>query len=119
MDHIELWVLFFLIIIGLGWLNQKHRYSGRVKTAYRDLRELADRTRQDLSHARDLEIWEARLRELEEHPNEFNKLDQEISLRETFVLYLEKHYPGDPRLKQLKDAAAVQKDTVWGVKVRR
>lgn len=119
MDPILLWILFILIIALLGWLNQKHKYSSKVKTAYRELRDLAERTREGRSEAADLAVWETRMKELEAHPNEFNKLDQEIGLREAFVLFLEKHAPEDERLEKLRESAGFRKDTVWGMKIRR
>ncbi|GIP54566.1 MULTISPECIES: hypothetical protein [Paenibacillus] len=119
MDHIELWILLFLAIVGLGWLSHKHRYSGKVRTAYRELKELAAKTRENKSVAGDLVLWESGLKELERHPNEYNLLDQEIGLRETFLTYLVKHYPQDGRLEQLRAATQYSKDDVWGMKVRR
>ncbi|MEF2967511.1 hypothetical protein V3851_16920 [Paenibacillus sp. M1] len=113
------WILFFMVIVLLGWLNQKHRYSGKLRTVYRELKELAERVRQGNSSPHDLPVWESRLRELERHPNEFNRLDEEIGLREALLLYLEKHYPGDERLGKLREAAAFRKDAVWGMKMRR
>lgn len=119
MDHIELWILLFLVIVGLGWLSHKRRYSGKVRTAYRELKELAAKTRRDESVAGDLMLWESAWRELEQHPNEFNLLDQEIGLREAFLAYLEKHSPQDSRLEELRTATQYSKDDVWGMKVRR
>ncbi|WP_334075503.1 MULTISPECIES: hypothetical protein [Paenibacillus] len=119
MKAILLWVGLFLIIVILGWLNQKQKLSGKVKAAYGQLRTLSERTREKRSSDEDLALWEANLEELEKHPNEYNKLDEEIRLREAFALYLERHYPGDIRLEKLREAAAFQKDSVWGMKIKR
>lgn len=119
MKDILLWVGLFLIIVILAWLNQKQRLSGKVKAAYAQLRALNARTREGRSSDEDLALWEANLQELEKHPNEYNKLDEEIRLREAFVLYLERHYPEDIRLEKLREAAAFQKDSVWGMKIKR
>lgn len=119
MNPILLWILFILVIVLFGWLNHKQRYSPKIKTAYRELTDLAERTREGRAEASDLAVWEARLKELEEHPNEFNKLDEAIGLREAFVLFLEKHVPEDDRLEKLRESASFRKDSVWGMKIRR
>lgn len=87
------------------------------KKAYRELRELTAKVRTGQSEAADLEGWETSLAEMEKHPNEFNKLENEIGLRRAFVQYLERHYPQDARLPDMQEAAAYQKDSVWGIKI--
>ncbi|KUP23840.1 hypothetical protein [Paenibacillus sp. DMB5] len=116
MNTFILWGGLALLVALLTFLNQKQVYSSKVKRAYRELRELTERVRDGRSEAADLESWESLLAEMEKHPNEFNKLDYEIGLRRGFVLYLERHYPQDVRLPALQEAAAHQKDSVWGIK---
>lgn len=89
----------------------------KVKQAYRELRELTEKVRLERSEASDLYRWEVELAEMEKHPNELNKLDAEIGVRQAFVMYLERHSPLDARLPSLKEAAAHQKDSVWGIKM--
>ncbi|MBW4080180.1 hypothetical protein [Paenibacillus sp. S150] len=117
MDNFILWGGLALLVALLTFLNQKRFYSSRVKQAYRELRELVDRTRCGQSEAADLNRWEGALKEIKRHPNEYNKLEAEIGLRRAFVAYLEQHYPQDPRLPELREAAAYQKDSVWGIKM--
>ncbi|MBT2288149.1 hypothetical protein J7E73_03185 [Paenibacillus albidus] len=117
MDNILLWCGLVLLITLLTFLNQKPGYSSKVKKAYRELRELADRVVNGQSSGDELENWEQVMAELAKHPNEYNKLELEIGLRGVFVLYLERHYPQDSRLPALKEAAAHQKDTIWGLKM--
>lgn len=117
MDTMILWIGLAILVIALTFLNQKQLYSSKVKRSYRELRELSDRVRNNQSTADELPLWEASLTEMENHPNEYNKLDNEIGLRRAFLMYLERHYPQDSRLPDLKEAAAHQKDTVWGIKM--
>ncbi|WP_379135108.1 hypothetical protein [Paenibacillus sp. sgz500958] len=117
METMILWIGLAVVIIALTFLNQKQLYSSKVKQAYRSLRTLSESVRSDQSTPEQLTEWEAGLTELEKHPNEFNKLDYEISLRSAFVMYLERHYPQDPRLPDLQEAAAHIKDSVWGMKI--
>jgi len=117
MDNIILWGGLAVVVIALTFLNQKQMYSSKVKRAYRELRILADKVRNGQSTPQELPLWEAGLAEMEKHPNEYNKLDYEIGLRRAFVLYLEHHFPQDPRLPDLQEAAAYQKDSVWGIKI--
>ncbi|AIQ60298.1 hypothetical protein [Paenibacillus borealis] len=117
MNTVILWVGLALLVALLTFLNQKQVYSSKVKKAYRELRELAAKVRAEQSEAADLAGWETSLAEMEKHPNEFNKLDNEIGLRRAFVQYLERHYPRDARLPDLQEAAAYQKDSVWGIKM--
>jgi hypothetical protein len=116
-DTVILWVGLALLVALLTFLNQKQVYSSKVKRAYRELRELTAKVRTGQSEAADLEGWETSLAEMEKHPNEFNKLENEIGLRRAFVQYLERHYPQDARLPDLQEAAAYQKDSVWGIKI--
>jgi hypothetical protein len=116
-DTVILWVGLALLVALLTFLNQKQVYSSKVKKAYRELRELTAKVRTGQSEAADLEGWETSLAEMEKHPNEFNKLENEIGLRRAFVQYLERHYPQDARLPDLQEAAAYQKDSVWGIKI--
>ncbi|KAI7258635.1 hypothetical protein KC345_g10516 [Hortaea werneckii] len=116
-EWVILWVGLALLVALLTFLNQKQVYSSRVKKAYRELRLLAGKVRADQSESADLEGWETSLAEMEKHPNEFNKLDNEIGLRRAFVQYLERHYPQDNRLPDLQEAASYQKDSVWGIKM--
>jgi hypothetical protein len=116
-NTVILWVGLAFIVALLTFLNQKQVYSAKVKKAYRELRELAVKVRAEQSEAADLVGWEASLAEMEKHPNEFNKLENEIGLRRAFVQYLERHYPQDARLPDLQEAAAYQKDSVWGIKM--
>lgn len=90
----------------------------KSKTVYRELRELTEKVRMERSEASDLYRWEAELTELENHPNELNKLDAEIRFHHAFLLYLERHYPSDPRIIGLKQADAYQKDMVLGIKIK-
>jgi predicted XRE-type DNA-binding protein len=117
MDNVILWTGLALLIAFLTFMNQKQLYSSKVKQAYRELRELTEKVRLERSEASDLHRWEIELAEMEKHPNELNKLDAEIGLRQAFVLYLERHYQQDMRLPSLKEAAAYQKDSVWGIKM--
>ncbi|AIQ43079.1 hypothetical protein MKZ24_12810 [Paenibacillus sp. FSL R7-0297] len=117
MDTVILWVGLALLVALLTFLNQKQVYSSKVKKAYRELRELTAKVRTGQSEAADLEAWETSLAEMEKHPNEFNKLENEIGLRRAFVQYLERHYPQDARLPDLQEAAAYHKDSVWGIKI--
>lgn len=117
MDNVILWSGLALLIALLTFLNHKQVYSSKVKRAYRELQELAGKVREGQSEATELEAWESALAEMEKHPNEYNKLDNEIALRRVFVMYLERHYPEDSRLPSLQEAAAHQKDTVWGIKM--
>ncbi|MHA6530378.1 hypothetical protein [Paenibacillus sp. BAC0078] len=117
MNNYILWGGLALLVALLTFLNQKQVYSSRVKRAYRELRELAGKVRSGQSEATDLNIWEAAMAEMDKHPNEFNKLEAEIGLRRAFVMYLERHYPQDTRLPDLQEAAAYQKDSVWGIKI--
>ncbi|OMF26339.1 hypothetical protein BK132_19010 [Paenibacillus sp. FSL H8-0259] len=116
-DTVILWIGLALLVALLTFLNQKQVYSSKVKKAYRELRELTAKVRTGQSEAADLEGWETSLAEMEKHPNEFNKLENEIGLRRAFVQYLERHYPQDARLPDLQEAAAYQKDSVWGIKI--
>jgi hypothetical protein len=116
MNTFILWGGLVLLVALLTFLNQKQIYSSKVKRAYRELRELTDKVRGGASESTDLERWASNLAEMEKHPNEFNKLDAEIGLRRGFVMYLERHYPQDVRLPDLQEAAAHQKDSVWGLK---
>ncbi|MEK3791889.1 hypothetical protein MKX42_09215 [Paenibacillus sp. FSL R7-0204] len=117
MDTVIMWVGLALLVALLTFLNQKQVYSSKVKQAYRELRMLADKVQSEQSEAADLGGWEASIAEMEKHPNEFNKLDKEIGLREVFVHYLERHYPQDTRLPELQEAAAYRKGNVWGIKI--
>ncbi|MFE4711342.1 hypothetical protein ACFRAM_10760 [Paenibacillus sp. NPDC056722] len=117
MDNIILWGGLVLVIALLTYLNQKQRYSSSVKFAYRELRELAQKIGDGQSSNADLSRWEEALAELEKHPNEFNKLENELGLRSTFASYLERHYPQDTRLPALQEAAAHRKDSVWGIRI--
>jgi lactam utilization protein B len=117
MDTVILWTGLALLIALLTFMNQKQLYSSKVKQAYRELRELTEKVRMERSEGRDLDRWESELKEMEKHPSELNKLDAEIGLRRAFVVYLERHYPRDVRLVNLQEAAAYQKDNVWGIKI--
>ncbi|WP_342547234.1 hypothetical protein NST69_22945 [Paenibacillus sp. FSL P2-0089] len=117
MNTVIMWVGLALLVALLTFMNQKQVYSSKVKRAYRELRMLAEKVRAEQSETGDLESWEASLAEMEKHPNEFNKLDKEIGLRQAFVQYLERHYPQDTRLPELQEAAAYRKDSVWGIKI--
>lgn len=117
MNTVILWIGLALLVALLTFLNQKQIYSSKVKRAYRELKDLAGKVRAEQSEAGDLKGWETSLAEMEKHPNEFNKLDNEIGLRRAFVQYLERHYPQDARLPELREAAAYQKDSVWGIKM--
>ncbi|CAH1055819.1 hypothetical protein [Paenibacillus pseudetheri] len=117
MDNVILWIGLALLVAFLTFMNQKQLYSSKVKQAYRELRELTEKVRLERSEASDLYRWEVELAEMEKHPNELNKLDAEIGLRQAFVTYLERHSPQDVRLPSLKEAAAHQKDSVWGIKM--
>ncbi|MNI57697.1 hypothetical protein D3C73_1127750 [compost metagenome] len=116
MNSVIMWGGLALLVALLTFLNQKQIYSSKIKRAYRELRELAEKVRDGRSGPEDLQVWEPALAEMEKHPNEYNKLDYEIGLRRAFVLYLERHYPQDTRLPGLQEAAAHQKDSVWGIK---
>lgn len=116
MDTFIMWGGLVLLVALLTFLNQKQIYSSKVKRAYRELRRLAERVREGRSDPADLESWESAIAEMEKHPNEYSKLDAEIGLRGVFVLYLEQHYPHEPRLPDLQRAAAHRKDSVWGLK---
>ncbi|MGZ7444605.1 hypothetical protein [Paenibacillus sp. TH7-28] len=118
MDHLWLWIVFFLVIVGLGMFNQQFKYSARLRENYEELSALAERTRKGRTTKADLRRWDAALKRLEKHPSEYNKLDREIRLREAYVRYLEQHYPEDERLPQLREAAGFQKDSVWGIKFK-
>lgn len=118
MDNVILWTGLALLIALLTYLNQKQLYSPKVKRAYLELRELTEKVRMERSEASDLYRWEAELTELENHPNELNKLDAEIRFHHAFLLYLERHYPSDPRIIGLKQADAYQKDMVLGIKIK-
>lgn len=117
MSNFILWGGLVLLIALLTFLNQKQLYSSKVKRAYRGLRELAVKVQAGQSEASELVLWESLLAEMEKHPNEFNKLDFEIGLRQAFAMYLERHYPKDVRLPDLQEAAAHHKDSVWGIKL--
>lgn len=119
MEHIWLWVVLFLIIIVLGKLNQRSKFSAKLRAIEEELTTLAERTRSGQSTSHDLLRWDLNLDKLENYPNEFNKLDSKIKLRQAFVEYLELHYPLDERLPKLKAAAFFYKDTVWGFKINR
>ncbi|OKP69565.1 hypothetical protein A3842_26055 [Paenibacillus sp. P3E] len=117
MDNIVLWSGLALVVALLTFLNQKQVYSSKVKRAYGELRELTVKIRSGQSENADVSRWESALAEMGKHPNEFNKLEAEIGFRRAFVTYLEQHYPQDPRLPELREAAAFQKDSVWGIKM--
>ncbi|WP_379161096.1 hypothetical protein [Paenibacillus sp. sgz5001063] len=117
MDNIVLWSGLALMVALLTFLNQKQVYSSKVKRAYGELRGLTVKIRNEQSEDADLERWESALAEMNKHPNEFNKLEAEIGFRRAYVAYLEQHYPQDPRLPGLREAAAFQKDSVWGIKM--
>ena len=112
-----LWIGLAVVVIALTFLNQKQLYSSKVKRAYHELRELTEKVKNGQSTPEELPKWENSLAEMEKHPNEYNKLEFEIGLRRAFVMYLERHYPQDNRLPDLQEAAAFQKDTVWGIKM--
>lgn len=118
MEHIGAWILFFLLIVVLGLFNRKFKYSAKLRESYEELTSLADRTRKGRTTKADLARWDAALARLEKHPSEYNKLDQEIRLREAYVQYLEQHYPEDERLPKLREAAGFRKDSVWGIKIK-
>ncbi|MDU4694799.1 MAG: hypothetical protein E6Y08_03215 [Paenibacillus sp.] len=117
MEHIGAWIIFFLVIVGLGVFNRKFKYSAKLRESYEELTQLADRTRKGRTTKADLARWDAALARLEKHPSEYNKLDQDIRLREAYVHYLERHYPEDERLPVLREAAGFRKDSVWGMKM--
>ncbi|WP_410514424.1 hypothetical protein PaeBR_08545 [Paenibacillus sp. BR2-3] len=117
MDTMILWIGLAVVVIALTFLNQKQLYSSKVKRAYRELRILSKKVRNGQSAPEDLSMWEVSLAEMEKHPNEYNKLEYEIGLRRAFVMYLERHYPQDVRVPNLQEAAAYQKDSVWGIKM--
>ncbi|WP_405116029.1 hypothetical protein MHH28_14480 [Paenibacillus sp. FSL K6-1217] len=117
MNTVIMWIGLALLVALLTFLNQKQVYSSKVKQAYRELRMLADKVLSGQSESAELGGWEASIAVMEKHPNEFNKLDNEIGLRQAFVQYLERHYPQDKRLPELREAAAYRKDSVWGIKM--
>ncbi|AIQ48809.1 hypothetical protein R70723_25050 [Paenibacillus sp. FSL R7-0273] len=117
MNTYLMWGGLVLLVALLTFLNQKQLYSSKVKHASRELRSLAENVREGRSAPVELVKWEQAVTEMEQHPNEYNKLDAEIGLRRVFVIYLEQHYPQDPRLPGLREAAAHLKDTVWGLKL--
>lgn len=119
MEPIWIWLGFALVIALLMLLNRKQHYSKTVRSARSGLSELAEKFRNGRSEERDLEKWEQYLAQLEAHPNEYNRLDSEIGLRQAFAGYLEKHYPHDGRLPDWKEAAAWKKDSIWGFKIDR
>lgn len=102
MNTVIMWVGLALLVALLTFMNQKQVYSSKVKRAYRELRMLAEKVRAEQSETSDLGGWEASISEMEKHPNEFNKLDKEIGLRQAFVQYLERHYPQDTRLQSCR-----------------
>lgn len=118
MDHVWLWVLFFGMIVVLGMFNRKFKYSTRLRDTCEDLSNLAERTRRGRTTKQDLKRWDAAIQQLQKHPSEFNKLDQEIGLKQAYVHYLEQHYPEDERLPKLREEAAFRKDTIWGIKMK-
>jgi hypothetical protein len=71
------------------------------------------------STASDLERWETLLKQLENYPNAYNKLNFEIQFVRTFTHYLEQHYPEDTRLDPLRKINAARKDSIWGFKIGR
>lgn len=117
MENVLLWAGLALLIAILTFMNHKRLYSGSVRTTLSELGRLTGRVKSGESAAQDLAAWETALQRLEKHPNEFNKLDMEIGLRSAFTAYLERHFPDDPRLPSLREAAAYRKDSVWGIKI--
>lgn len=117
MNAAVMWLLLAVVVTGLTVLSQRQLFSGKIKSAYRELRMLADQAKQGTSSPADLPGWESQLYILEQYPNEWNKLDQEIGLHQSFMLFLERHYPDDPRLPGLRQAAGYVKDSVWGIKI--
>lgn len=117
MNAAAMWLVLAVVVIGLTVLSQRQLFSGKIKSAYRELRILADQAKQGISSPADLSEWETQLAALERYPNEWNKLDQEIGLHRSFMLFLDRHYPDDPRLPGLRRAAGYVKDNVWGIKI--
>lgn len=117
MREIGIWLVFGLVIMLLMTMNRKQIFLGSVRKASRCLRTLTERFHANQSTEQDLEQWEQCLHQLERHPNEYNKLDRDIGLMRTFAQYVEKHYPLDPRLPELKEAASWQQDSIWGIRL--
>lgn len=117
MNAAVMWLVLAVVVMGLTVLSQRQLFSGKIKSAYRKLRILADHAKQGTSLSTDLPEWETQLAALARYPNEWNKLDQEIGLHQSFMLFLEHHYPDDPRLPGLRQAAGYVKDSVWGIKI--
>lgn len=120
MSKVQLWIMLVAFIILLVWLIKRQKYSSTIRDAYEDLERLAYRTRRGRSTFNDMNRWERSLLRLEKYPKELNKLDYDIKLREAFVLYLERHYPTDERLEQLREVnTSLHQDAVWSMMMKR
>lgn len=84
-----------------------------------ELRRLSEAFNKNTDSPEDLPAWESALSELERHPSEYNKLNGDIHFVKAFAGYLEKNYPEDARLESLKQYAYYQKDSIWGIPIKR
>ncbi|MOA25588.1 hypothetical protein D3C78_1463230 [compost metagenome] len=119
MGPFKIGMLFCAFILLLVLFNKKQKKSALIRDAYEELEGLASRTRRGRSTFNDMKRWERSLQRLEKYPKELNKLDDELKLRKAFVVYLERHYPEDERLEQLRETDRYQKDNRWNMKRER
>ncbi|MNP21140.1 hypothetical protein D3C76_1137470 [compost metagenome] len=119
MDQFKIGILLCAFIILLVLFNKKQKKSALIRDAYEELEGLVNRTRRGRSTFNDIKRWERSIQRLEKYPNELNKLDYDIKLRQAFMVYLERHYPEDERLQQLQETAGYQKDILWSMKKDR
>jgi hypothetical protein len=98
-------------------LRLKWKSGGALGTASAQLRRLCAEFGRGADSPGDLTAWERALAAMEKHPNDYNKLNQELHIVRTFTAYLERHYPDDPRLESLRQIAGHRK-TIWGFAVK-
>lgn len=120
MNKLQLWIMLIASIILLVWLIKRQKYSSTVRDTYEELEGLAHRTRRGRSTVNDIKRWERSLTRLGKYPKELNKLDDDIKLREAFVIYLERHYPTDERLEPLREVnTSLQQEALWSMAMKR
>lgn len=120
MNKAQLWMMLIAFIILLVWLTKRQKYASLIRDTYEELDRLTNRTRRGRSTLNDINRWEKALLRLEKYPKELNKIDHDIKLRKAFVLYLERHYPTDERLEQLREVnTSLSQNSVWSMMMKR
>lgn len=101
------------------FIKRKWESASPAGQAAAELKRLTEAYAGQTDSPEDLASWEKVMSVMEQHPNEYNKLNEDIRFVRAFAGYLEKHHPEDARLESLRQYANYRKDSIWGIPIKK